>query len=170
MLLLSRNEALKWKRFLRLAANANNPYSNRSFIDLPASNSHLTIHLQARRNGWDTGDSKWGILKPPHITTAFNRGCLLRFTHMWYQISPCSWLGFWHLPQFKLRLGNHISDLRSQNWGQHSGFSEENRPKVGFFWKFQKMQFPAFGFKKWDFFWVWGVEKGPTNFFPCQKA
>ena len=100
----------------------------------------------------------------------FNRGCLVRFTHMWYQISPCSWLGFWHLPQFKLRLGNHISDLRSQNWGQHSGFSEENRPKVGFFWKFQKMQFPAFGFKKWDFFWVWGVEKGPTNFFPCQKA
>ena len=100
----------------------------------------------------------------------YNRGCLVRFTHMWYQISPCSWLGFWHLSQFKLRLGNHISDLRSQNWGQHSGFSEENRPKVGFFWKFQKMQFPAFGFKKWDFFWVWGVEKGPTNFFPCQKA
>ena len=57
MLLLSRNEALKWKRFLWLAANANNPYSNRSFIDLPASNSHLTIHLQARRNGWDTGDA-----------------------------------------------------------------------------------------------------------------
>ena len=57
MLLLSRNEALKWKRFLPLAANANNPYSNRSFIDLPASNSHLTIHLQARRNGWDTGNA-----------------------------------------------------------------------------------------------------------------
>ena len=103
---------------------------------------------------------------PYQITPVhFNRGCLLRFTHMWYQISPCSWLGFWHLPQFKLRLGNHISDLWGQNWGQHSGFSEENYPKIGFFWKFQKMQFPAFGFKNWDFFWVGGVEKGLINFF-----
>ena len=138
-----------------------------------AYNTRDTIHVRmtwkfrklSSHNSRPKNDLDW-------CTPCFhiNRGCLVRFTHMWYQISPCSWLGFWHLPQFKLRLGNHISDLRSQNWGQHSGFSEENCPKVGFFWKFQKMQFPAFGFKKWDFFWVWGVEKGPTNFFPCQKA
>ena len=122
------------------------------------------------RTNFCQAEIPWEQLTSIKLPNNLNRGCLVRFTHMWYQISPCSWLGFWHLPQFKLRLGNHISDLRSQNWGQHSGFSEENRPKVGFFWKFQKMQFPAFGFKKWDFFWVWGVGKGPTNFFPCQKA
>ena len=83
----------------------------------------------------------------------FNRGCLVRFTHLWYQIFPCSWLGSWHLPQFILSLGNHIVDLWGQNWGQHSGFSEENHPNIGFFWKLQKMKFPAFGFKNWDFFW-----------------
>ena len=99
-----------------------------------------------------------------------NRRCLVRFTHFWYQIFSSSWLGSWHLPQFILSLGNHIVDLWGQNWGQHSGFSEENHPKIGFFWKLQKMKFPAFGFKNWDFFWVGGLEKGLTNFFSCQKA
>ena len=100
----------------------------------------------------------------------FNRRCLVRFTHLWYQIFPSSWLGSWHLPQFILSLGNHIVDLWGQNWGQHSGFSEENHPQIGFFWKLQKMKFPAFGFKNWDFFWVGGMENGLTNFFQCQKA
>ena len=113
--------------------------------------------------------SRQAVIRLWNLVT-FSRRCLVRFTHLWYQIFPCSLLGSWHLPQIILRLGNHISDLWGQNWGQHSGFSEENYPKIGFFWKFQKMQFPVFGFKNWDFFWVGGVEKGPTNFFLCQKA
>ena len=113
--------------------------------------------------------SRQAVIRLWNLVT-FNRRCLVRFTHLWYQIFPCSLLGSWHLPQIILRLGNHISDLWGQNWGQHSGFSEENYPKIGFFWKFQKMQFPAFGFKNWDFFWVGGVEKGLTNYFSCQKV
>ena len=113
--------------------------------------------------------SRQAVIRLWNLVT-FSRRCLVRFTHLWYQIFPCSLLGSWHLPQIILRLGNHISDLWGQNWGQHSGFSEENYPKIGFFWKFQKMQFPAFGFKNWDFFWVGGVEKGLTNYFSCQKV
>ena len=41
----------------------------------------------------------------------FNKGCLLRFTHMWCQIPSCSSLGSWQLSQLRQRLGNYISDL-----------------------------------------------------------
>ena len=72
MLLLSRNEALKWKRFLPLAANANNPYSNRSFIDLSAStldhsSSGPTEWVEHRGRRWLWGpwpETLWTLGRP----------------------------------------------------------------------------------------------------------
>ena len=108
--------------------------------------------------------SRQAVIRLWNLVT-FSRRCLVRFTHLWYQIFPCSLLGSWHLPQIILRLGNHISDLWGQNWGQHSGFSEENYPKIGFFLKISKNAISCIWIQKLRLFLGWRGGKRSNQLF-----
>ena len=55
--------------------------------------------------------------------------------------------------------------LGMYNFGQHSGFSEENHPKIGFDENFKKCNFLHLDSKTETFFGFEGWKKGPISFF-----